>query len=754
MVFGVCLFLVTKLEVSSNMDDMLPKDSDYLKATDEFDQYFESQEQVVVLLGREEGFSTEAFDEHATAMLNELSDKLSDEAYVSSLFYKIDMGELEPYLWAYLDLDVYDALDEAVASQSQAAITEVLKSISELAAEEVGGSRYLVSEKGDHYMMVIRPVLDQSEFEKTRMDFWNGLNETIDDLKGNKDYIGIDVGVTGGAFVQDIEADTVAFQGMDRTLIVTLLIIIIMAGIFFKSIRLPALSVYPLILGAVGASAAAYLMFGGINMFSVSFALLLLGLGIDFAVHLLARYQEERDCGADKATALVTASKSTGSSIIIGAATTAFAFATFGLAKFRAFTQMGTISAVGVMLLCIAMLVLMPALVTLFDRKKYVSVTAKQSIGRVILSRYTKWMMAKPVLIVVVIIGVGALLFSNVTQTEIRGEVSAIYPDNIPSLEYTEILENEFDYSSNSLSVFFDDMVSLKAGIGKLESVEGIASVQSVLDFMPDDQEEKLQRLKVLYPVLEAVGAIEELDLKLELLTPEMMPEVIRTAYVGGDGRLLVEIMPSIDLFDREQSEPLVQSVEEITGHSPVGMAMVMNEITGLVIDDIYKISILCMAAIFTVGLVTFRRLSLALLTALPISATVYMTLGLLPILGIDLNLFSIASIPLIIGIGVDSGIHLIHRLKEERTTAIPVIIGETGRAIVLTTFTTMVGFGSLASINHPGMSNFGLVVVVGMAVNLVMTISLVPAVMHMFRLRLNDPIVRSGRIAVNADVD
>ena len=61
--------------------------------------------------------------------------------------------------------------------------------------------------------------------------------------------------------------------------------------------KLPALAMYPLVLGAIMVAASAFVIYGSLNMFSVSFALLLLGFGIDFAVHLIARYQEERKSG-------------------------------------------------------------------------------------------------------------------------------------------------------------------------------------------------------------------------------------------------------------------------------------------------------------------------------------------------------------------------------------------------------------------------------------------------------------------------
>ncbi|MEX1376141.1 MAG: MMPL family transporter, partial [Eubacteriales bacterium] len=93
-----------------------------------------------------------------------------------------------------------------------------------------------------------------------------------------------------------------------------------------------------------------------------------------------------------------------------------------------------------------------------------------------------------------------------------------------------------------------------------------------------------------------------------------------------------------------------------------------------------------------------------------------------------EINVFSIAAFPLIIGIGIDSSIHLIHRLNEKSEQTIPSKVMHTGKAIILTGLTTIIGFGSLGAINHPGMANLGFAVVVGIAISMIYTLVIIPA--------------------------
>ncbi len=743
VVFVLAAYLVSKLEVKSNMEDMLPEDSKNLVASKDFDRYFEGQDQSVVLISNKGNLEIDEFEVRAKEIMDTLASELEQKSFVSSILYKVETDSLEPYAWAYIDMDVYDSIENALMKEDYDSLSETLSHISD--ENELSKDQYLVSEDENHYMMVVKPIIDQSEFDASRMAFYNGLVGIIDQIKEDYDVTQLDIGITGGAFIQDIEADTIAFSGLGGTLIITLLCILGVVIVFFGSLKLPILSMYPLIFGAVAASAAAYIIFGSINMFSVSFALLLLGLGIDFAVHLIARYKEERMTGSNLETALGISIKSTGSSIVIGAITTAFAFGTFYVARFKAFTQMGIISAVGIVILCIAMLVLMPSLIRIFDRG---NTAPKMKSSRLSsfkwISHYSEWTIRrKTAIFIIVILGMGAL-FVNVSRTNVVTDVSAIYPDDLPSLNYAKVLEEAYDYSTNTVSIYFDSIDELRNGVIELEQLGSVSSVNSILDYMPENQDVKLEKMNKMMPYLSQLGQIgidDGLnldDLTLRQVSIDDLPLMIRNNYIGKEGKLLVEIMPSINLYDGEACNHFIDEVMAISGRPPVGIAIVMNEITDLVTSDILRISILCMSAIFIIALIAFRQMKYALLTVIPLGITLYLTLGLLPVFDVTINLFSIASFPIIIGIGVDGGIHLIHRLKDDGDVKISDLTMMTGKAILLTGITTMIGFGSLGTINHPGMSNFGMVVVVGMAVNLLMTLTIIPIVVSMFRVRID----------------
>ncbi|MCD6506730.1 MMPL family transporter [Candidatus Poribacteria bacterium] len=91
--------------------------------------------------------------------------------------------------------------------------------------------------------------------------------------------------------------------------------------------------------------------------------------------------------------------------------------------------------------------------------------------------------------------------------------------------------------------------------------------------------------------------------------------------------------------------------------------------------------------------------------------------------MGMKLNFTNLIAFPLIIGIGIDDGVHLIHRYRMEGWQRIGTVFANTGKAILLTSLTTMIGFGSLMFMTHRGMASMGTVLVIGIGSCLITTV-------------------------------
>lgn len=728
LICAITLVIASNLNIESNMEDMLPKESESLQASKDFSQYFDGDDQVIVMVKSIDSIKNQMdYESQVKDFLDALHRRLINESYIDSVLYKMDYQEVKAFGWAYVQRSVYEAIDEAITNQDLETIEKILLNIE----KEMAGNpiEYLSNSKQSHYMMVIKPNIDSKDFMEARLTFYNGLNEHIDLLLN--DYDLLEVGLTGGAFIQDLEGDTVAFEGLFGTLIITLLLVLSLVVLFFGQLKLPLLALYPLLLGGLIAAASATIIYGNLNMFSVSFALLLVGLGIDFAVHLIARYQEERSKGQGLEEAVRTSVKYTGGSIIMGAGTTAFAFASFTFAQFKAFEQMGVVSAIGLVALCLMMLLLVPSLIQVFD-KKYKVKTPKSSLKW--LGSITKFNIKRPYIMVSCLLMIMVLLFNGVKNTTVQSDLDAVYPADIPSAPWTEILKEEFDYDTNTITFYVDHINELEEVVEKLEQRSDVLSVQSVLEYMPKDIAYKLEIITKLDQMFKSFGKTVFSDFDLSLMTLQEIPKSIRDNFIGKEGKIRGEIVPNINIYDEASYEELRLAVMAITGRHPVGLPTIMNEVTVLVKEDMTMISGICMLIVFLIGLIAFRSFKLAIVTIMPLLLTLYFTLGLLQLLSVEINIFSVAAFPLIIGIGIDGSIHLIHRLRERSTMSIIEKVSATGKPIMLTGLTTMIGFGSLININHPGMSNLGITVAIGIGISMLMTLLVVPICINMMK--------------------
>ena len=125
-----------------------------------------------------------------------------------------------------------------------------------------------------------------------------------------------------------------------------------------------------------------------------------------------------------------------------------------------------------------------------------------------------------------------------------------------------------------------------------------------------------------------------------------------------------------------------------------------------------------------------FRSLGRALLALLPLSLGLSVAWGGMAVLGMDYHPANVIAFPLVIGIGIDAGVHILHRYRQEGPDQIAAVIRHTGRAVLMSTGTTMIAFGSLAIAKHTGMSDLGKVLLIGIAASLIGATLLLPALL------------------------
>ncbi|MCA9558010.1 MAG: MMPL family transporter, partial [Myxococcales bacterium] len=226
---------------------------------------------------------------------------------------------------------------------------------------------------------------------------------------------------------------------------------------------------------------------------------------------------------------------------------------------------------------------------------------------------------------------------------------------------------------------------------------------------------------------------------------PEAPPEVVLAALpppvagrLASDGRYAVYAYPKDDLGTRDALERFVADLQavavEATGFPVVHLDNMRSIRFGFV-----EASWIAITALLLLLLVDFRSPRYALLAVVPLGVGVVWTWAVVSLTGMQYNAGNVVSLPLVLGIAVDAGVHLLHRWRQQGERDVAGVVCHTGGAVLLSGVTTIVGFGSLALASHRATASFGMLLLVGVSACLVAGVVFLPAVLHLLRRATNE---------------
>ncbi len=210
------------------------------------------------------------------------------------------------------------------------------------------------------------------------------------------------------------------------------------------------------------------------------------------------------------------------------------------------------------------------------------------------------------------------------------------------------------------------------------------------------------------------------------------VPPQLRSRFVSRDGqRFLLQIYPKENIWERE---PLTEFIRQLRTVDPdvTGSPIIGYESIGAMQNGYIEAAWYAFLAILVVTFLALRRVTDALLAILPLGLGMIWTAGLMWLWDVQFNLANMVAAPLIIGIGVENGIHLVHRFRVGRdVSVVGLIAGSTGQAVVLFSLTTMVGFGSLMIAQYYGIFSMGLLLSLAVGSVLVASIVVLPLLLY-----------------------
>ena len=688
------------------------------------------------------------------------------------------------------------------------------------------GDPYYLSYDKNVLMMVVQP-----NFPITNTDACIYLSDKIDEILDNKciEYPDVEAGITGFIVIARDEMRSVS-SDMFFTTIIAFVLIIALFIISFRMWISPVLAGLTLIVGVTITMGFAVVVFGYLNIFTSMFAVVLIGLGIDFSIHIITGFTENRGYGKSISESILITLKKSGAGIMTGGVTTAIAFLTLLVSSNRGMYEFGAITGAGVLFCMLSAIVFLPALLVIREKrleKKGRNSKVKNQYAFTLLGKTAELMSNRK--IITLVIGVLITLFFVYQAFNLKFDYDMlnIEPKGLESVALNDTIVSRFDLSPDFAMVTADNLDSVRAIVERAKRFKNISMVESISDYLPSesDQNEKIPLIKEVRdkivvnkdfsPVTTENFAriIEQLDrlwmnvtemssmaftqgqdrlenkcfelvanpdnsgssdyikelinsLKLNkessiagfnefqndyrdyfydevikmtntsIITIDDLPEDMKVRYISKDkGHYLITIYAKQNVWNLENLESFNMQLEYISHRStgsPVWFMSVMN----LVKKDGKKATILAVFVIFLILLIDFRKIKFVIMAMIPLVLGVFWMAGVTNMVGMMINVVNIMGIPLIFGIGIDDGVHIVHRYRIEGSGKIRLIFSSTGKAILLTSITTMLAFGSLGFATYRGMATMGIILFIGVAACFLTTVLVIAPLMKFMKYK------------------
>ena len=560
----------------------------------------------------------------------------------------------------------------------------------------------------------------------------------------------------GGPFKNKIDEYDTILSDVRSTLIFGVMGIVALLTFYFRQPLAAFFVAVPLAMGLIWAFAITYWVIGNLNTMTAFLFVILFGLGIDFGIHMFARYLEVRMDKTDVQKSIETMLSQTGQAILTAAITTSIAFFSLTLTDFRGFSEFGFIVGTGIVMSLVSMTTVLPAVLVLADQR-FMWIRMRHVWGH-------NWGGSRGHFPYPKLVIAGALLLTIYLGIHLR-DIDFEYDftnlrSNLPaSVKVKQKMTTIPKYGSESQSygiVLADSKAELDEIVAALEKKiaedDSTPTIDKVKTLWTElrGQDEKLELIGEIRALADGEGAKlikgtqkAKLDslrdlLDVERLSVEDLPENLLRKFetIDGSQAYFAQILPSVQLRDGKNAIAFAEDSQEIQTESgkvfySSSSNIIFADMLLLMLRDSPRAISLTVIVVFLILLTDFRSLRSALLVIFPLACGTVWMCGSLYLQDLKLNFYNMVALPTIIGMGIDNGVHLYHRYREVGPGSMPVVLRSTGGAMLISMLTTMIGFFCLMMATHPGLNAIGRLALIGLLTCFVTAVLVLPAILE-----------------------
>lgn len=610
------------------------------------------------------------------------------------------------------------------------------------------------------------------------------------------------------------EVETI-FADVSRAGLVSVLLVVMVLWLGFRSPKKIVLALLPLGCGMVLTLAIVRLTTGHLNLISSAFLAVLFGIGIDFAIYLIRRVEEELGRDLDQNRAVKLAVTHAGRGILTGGLTTGLAFFAVTFSEFIGFAELGLTAGTGILVVLVSTFLLLPALL-------HCTALSPQAVSTQ--ARLVRWQAGRRMRTLLVVLSGSLFLFGVWSIRTIRFDFNALnlLPQDAESTVYQKRMEHESDFQMSFAVVTAESREALQLLEPSIAALPTVSRVDSLAQLIPADQEEKCgivdeirpffspadeprengmqpelklsEQLELLIEEIENIqdiafsGGQKNLLLKLETLrvnvdrVKDALSDASNDASVSGSiafeselfrgyqafwrrfeswltagpveesmldpnliarfkssaGNYVCYVFPRDSIWDLPFLDQFVHQLEtlsdDVTGYPCTHRVNARLAVHGLAESLVYAL-LMIVVLLFA----DFRRVKPVGLALIPLFVGMAWVQGLMVLLQKDYNYASMAGLPLLLGLGVVYGVHIVHRYQEAPHCSAFLAVVTAGRGGVFAALTTISGLFSIVFARHKGVSDFGIVLMMGIVSCLVAATIVLPTLIDLIYLKRNE---------------
>ncbi len=706
------------------------------------------------------------------------------------------------------------------------------------------GDPYFISYDRKALILNVIPNFSMMDME-LMIDGTDAVQEMVDEML--EKYPDVSAGLTGSIPLGHDEM-VYGMEGLEVTSIIAFIAIGALLFISFRMWVAPVLALTNLIVGVIWAAGVSSLLVPVISVMSMMFMVVLIGLGIDFSIHIISGFTEMRALGQSLDESMRNGLLKTGKGVMTGALTTASAFLALMIGDSRLMSEMGLLTGIGLLAIAITTFTLLPALLVIRERRMEKQLIKKgvyekresKDISFIMLgnmSNVLKERFSFTILGAVVLTGLLTWSAFNITFDY---NFMNIEPEGIPSITLQDTVLDKFDLSMDFAYLVAEGSADSRRLSDKAKTYSSVAVVEDLSLYLPSKEEqekriphieeiqylisnaqskplknakdinkfkleiERLEMNVIEMQVLAFLGRQDKVDQKCRLLAGdpdkepaetiftrlksildsqgatvlaginsfqndysdyfkntvlnmsninpirlEKLPESILDRYSNRDRSLfLVTVLPAHNIWqDAKFLDRFTDDLEEIstraTGFPPVFRALI--DIIG---RDGRNAALLTIVVVFFLLWVDFRHPGHALMAMIPLAAGMAWMVGIMALVGKQLDVVNVMGIPMILGIGIDDGVHIVHRWRREGFGSVKTVFSSTGKAILLTSLTTILAFGSLVFSIWRGYGSLGIALSIGVTTCFLTTVIILPGIIGWIENRKDEPLINPNTVA------